>query len=1330
MLKRQLPDSLPKNIGSGYLFFFLSRSSVTLAIFLCFVAPFFSSLYASTQVDLHVLRSDITGVTFEYVPTPVRHDTVSLSGETFDLLSIDQCTLTSEPGHPQLPKRYVLIGLPPGARPSVTVLEAPFRSARGYRLAPAPRMDTDGLSYALDQDAYSSNTMRPVNRLTVDTPGMMRGHSVLPIALSPVAYSPADGRVRLYDRIRVDIRFNASEITTPLSGWRGPDRLNSVFEQSVLNARTAAAWQRLGTANPPATRISPFGPGTWYKVNITEDGMYRINRQLLQDTGINVDGLDPHNMRMFHGGGRVLPQDVDSPRPSLKEIAIQVEGEADGRFDENDHILFYGTALHGWDFLQTLRTYLFFNNPYTDTNVYWLSIGGTIPGKRMGIRDGRIPGGVTQIDTPVRRREEREILNPINSGTTWFWQLFDGAFREEVNFAVDLGNVARSGQVTARFRFQSKTRFAHHVQVFINNTFVGERIWSGESVSVELSETGNWLQDGVNEIRIVLPRNNSTANQPDHVYFDWFEFAYRAPMDASEGTLTFEQDLQAAGPFVRYQVSSAPADAATFDITDPFQVTQMTTEFGSGFRDSVRTIPTQYILVTPEQGKQPVSLFQDADSDLRNVNNGADYIIVAHDSFIDAAEKLGAHRTAYSGMRVTVAKTSDIYDEFSWGLFDPTAIRDFLRYAGLNWSSGSPPAFALLLGDGNFDYKNHSRNSPGLWVPPFEQGDRCTDDWFVYFDGNGDPLVENDIFPDMAIGRLPAQLPVQADIMVRKIIDYESAPEFGVWRNTIVLTADDENTPGSTFAELFHTTDSERLADRHLPRSFRAEKVYLTQFPLDAAGEKPGARDALINHINDGVLLVNWVGHGAANLWAHERVFNTSRDLPSLNNGNKLPVFVTATCTAGRFDLVTEEAMAEDFLRVEGKGAVGFVGATRLSFPHPNAVLNRALFDGMFQQNLTIGEALLQAKIRTVDRTNSEKYIYFGDPAMRIGKPKQAIRFTEVVDTLRVLHVAEIQGEVLQDSTIDRSFSGSAFVRTSDSAQEVTYTASLGGQAQYLLPGADVFRGTVSVDQGQFSASFIVPRDITYGGNQGRIAVYATDGRSDAAGVIERLPLRGADPAFQDSTGPEIEVLVDGRPFTDEDYTSPKPTLTINLFDESGINITGEVGHQITVQTDRDVKTRQDVTSRFTYDNNSFTRGSLQVQLPTLTAGDHPLTIKAWDNFNNSATTSLIVSIVEDMDLRITDVMNYPNPFDGPTTFTYQLTQDADITIQIYTVAGTRVQRFDLIGFRGFNQIDWDGLDQDSDRLANGVYLYKITARSHAEERKTTAIFGRLLVVQ
>lgn len=1329
MLKRQpLPDSLMEE--SGYPLFYRGRSSAILAIFLCLVASSSSPLRASAQADLHILRSDVTGVTFEYVPMPVRHDTVSLSGESFDVLTIDQCTSTSEPGSPQLPQRRVLIGLPHGAAPVVTVQEAPYRTAQGYRIAPAPRMTPDGPRYAVDPDAYRSNAMQPASRFSTAAPGMMRGHRVLPVMLSPVAYSPASGQVRFYERIRVDIRFNASEITAPRIGRRGTDRLQPVFAQSVLNARTAAAWQQFDAPAAPALRRTAFGPGTWYKIQVTEDGLYRLDRTLLQDAGINTDSLDPRTMRLFYGGGRTLPQDVDSPPPTLREVAVRVDGEADGRFDENDHMLFYGTAVRGWEFLQALQTYTFFDNPYTDTNVYWLNIAGTTPGKRITGLNGSISGGTTQTDTPVRRREEREIINPIDSGTTWFWQLFDGAFREEATFNVDLGEVTRSGQVTAKFRFQSKTRFAHHVQVFINNVFVGERFWSGESVPIELTAVGNWLQNGVNEIRLVVPRNGTSTNQPDHVYFDWFELAYRAPLDAAGGTLAFEQDTQTAGPLVRYQIGSAPGNAEIFDITDPFQVTQITPAAGGAFRDSVQTIPTRYLLATPEQWKQPVSIVQDADSDLRNINNGADYIIVTHDSFIDAAEQLRAHRTSYGGLRVVVAKTSDIYDEFSWGLFDPTAIRDFLRHAALNWSSGAPPAFALLLGDGNFDYKNHSRNSPGLWVPPFEQGDRCTDDFFVYFDGNGDPLIDNDIFPDMAIGRLPAQLPAQADIMVRKIIDYESAPEYGVWRNTVVLTADDENTPGSTFQELFHTTDTERLADRHTPASFRAEKVYLTQFALDAAGEKPEARDALIGLINDGALIVNWVGHGAANLWAHEQVFNTSRDLPSINNGARLPVFVTATCTAGRFDLVTEEAMAEDFLRVEGKGAVGFIGATRLSFPHPNAVLNRGLYDGMFQQNLTIGEALLQAKIRTVDRTNSEKYIYFGDPAMRIGKPGQAMRFTDVVDTLRVLHAARIEGEVLQDSTADQTFTGQAFVRTSDSAQEVTYTASQGGQVQYRLPGADVFRGTVSVNQGRFSASFIVPRDITYGGNLGRISVYATDGQSDAAGVIEQLPLRGADPAFQDSTGPEIEILVNGRPATDQDFAAASPTLTIILSDETGINITGEVGHQITVQTDRDISTRQDVTGRFTYDNDSFTRGSLQVQLSTLTPGEHPITVRAWDNFNNSSTASLILSIVEDTDLRITEVMNYPNPFDGPTTFTYQLTQDADVTIQVYTVAGHRIQRFEMTGFRGFNQLDWDGRDLDGDRLANGVYLYRITARSQTENRDTATIYGRLLVIR
>lgn len=1330
MLKRQMaPDGLQEVVTRPPVFFSGRRFILMMALF--HLVAFLFSSPTSAQTDLIVLRSDDTGFTFDFVPTPVQHDTVRSGGERYDVIAIDQCVLTTIPGSPQIPQRRVLVALPPGAVPSILLLAAPFREEAGYRLAPAPRLSTDGLVYFPDHAVYSATGMTPDRPLTAEAAAELNGYTLLPLTLSPIAYSPATGRVRFYDRIRVEVRFNAppTAFFNPQSSV--PRVIGSVFEGTVLNAAVARSWRRSNGTVRSATRTTAFGPGEWYKIIVSETGLYQIDRQTLQNAGVNLNTLDPKTIRMFSGGGRTLPQDVDAPRPELRELAIGVTGEGDGRFDGNDTIRFYGTATEGWDYLQASRTYSHFKNPYTDQMVYWLSVNGTTPGRRIGTRS--LTGGASssQTDTPVRRHEERELINPLESGVEWFWQLFDGSFREEATFQVSIGSVARNGQVTAQFNFQSKTSFTHNVQVFLNDQFVGGRVWNGASVSISLFGAGAWLKDGVNEIRIVLPRTGGQASLPDHLYLDWFELACTAPLDASSGELAFEQEIQNGGSITRYAISGAPADAQVYDVTDLFNVTQMTRDLDGAVRDSVRTVPTRYRLSTPTRWKRPVSVTRDRDSDLRNLNNGADYLLITADEFTDAAEKLRVHRMNSSNLRVLVAQISDIYDEFSWGLVDPTAIRDFLRHAALNWTNGASPGYAVLLGDGNYDYKNHSRLSRGNWIPPFEAGERCTDDYFVYFDGNGDPIIENDIFPDMAIGRLPAQSPRQADVLVSKIIAYEANPEYGTWRNTIVLVADDERTPGSDFDEPYHLTDTERLANQWIPATFRVEKVYLTEYPLDASGEKPGAKEQLIQGINDGALLVNWVGHGAANLWAHERVFNTGRDLSSLENGVRLPVFVTATCTAGRFDLLTEEAMAEEFVRAEGKGAVGFIGATRLSFPSPNAALNRGLYQALLTYRLTLGEALLQAKIGTVNRENSERYTLFGDPAMRIGAPQREVQFINAIDTLRVLQTATVGATVLNGGAVDAVFSGTAQIYASDSAQKVTYVTARGGQMLYQLPGSDLFRGSVPITQGQLSASFIVPRDVTYGGNQGRISVYVTNGQTDGSGVLVPLPLRGAVPSFQDSTGPQIEILVDGRPVTIDDYTSRTPELTLRLFDESGINLTGEVGHQIIIQTDHDANSRRDVTARFVYDSGSYQRGSLKTRLPALTPGEHPISVKAWDNFNNSSSLSLSLSVVEETDLRVTNVMNYPNPFNGPTTFTFELTQDADITLQVYTVSGVLIRSFSAIsGLRGFNQLEWDGLDRDGDQLANGAYLYKITARTQTQERQTLSVFGRLLVIR
>ncbi|MBT5875654.1 MAG: type IX secretion system sortase PorU [Candidatus Latescibacteria bacterium] len=1313
-------------------------------VFLCNLLPVFpawclfflallpASLHASTYDDIRLIRSDATGVTFEYVPAPVERDTVSLFGESFDVLTIDRCILTTESGRPQLPLRQILIGLPPGAVPTFTVVEAPFGERSGIRIAPFANPDPSRETTGLNVPAYSATAYTPAQPAVVGSVGVIRGLHVLPVSLSPLSFSAANLRVRAYGRLVIDVRFNAPPTSRLPAGERpGNDLLADALNETILNSPTASRWRQ--AAGPSVLqRVTTFGSGEWYKIGVTQTGFHRLDFETLSAAGINVSAIDPRNIRLYSGGGRVVPQDVDVPRPELREMAIRVAGETDGRFDDADYVLFYGSAVSDWAYDQSLGAFSYFQNPYTGTNIYWLNVGNA-SGMRMTTHDGRGTGAVQQVDSPARIHEERELINPLDSGTEWFWQLFDGAFREEATYQVTLSNVARSGLTTARFRLQSKTRFAHHVQIFINDQLVGERFWNGASVPVVITGSGQWLKEGDNEIRIVVPRNGLSPSQPDQVYFDFFELSYWKNLNSNGGDTQIEQDPLQTGPLVKYQVSGTPIDAVTLNITDPFNIVEIITETGGAFQDSTGTSqPARYRSSSPDSWLQPVSVSRDVPAGLRNLSNRADYIIITHDDFLDPANLLRAHRETFSGLTVYLATISDVYDEFSWGLVDPTAIRDFLRYATLNWNPSQPPAYALLMGDGNFDYRNHSRSSKGLWIPPFEQGNRCTDDYFVYFDGNNNPSVENDIFPDMAIGRIPAQTVTQADAVVRKIITYDTTPEYGSWRNTIVLASDDESTPGVAFEEPFHIGSTERLAEREIPTSFQVEKVYLTEFPLDPAGEKPEARDALLGLLNSGALLVNWVGHGAANLWAHERVFNTARDLPSIENDRRLPVFVTATCTAGRFDLVNEEAMAEDFLRSDGKGAIGFVGATRLSFPSPNERLNRLLYDALLSQRLPLGSALMQAKIGTVNRENSEKYTLFGDPAMLIGRPTKDIRFTsDSTDTLRVLQTAMVYGEVVELGILDQGFNGTAFVRTSDSARQAVFVTPAGGQITYQLPGADVFRGPVAIDMGLFSASFIVPRDITYGGNQGRVSVYATDNQSDAAGAIDLLPLRGADPAFVDTSGPTIEVLVGGRAIADGDFADSEPQLTANLFDASGINITGEVGHQITVQTDRDIQQRQDVTDLFTYETGSFQKGSLTYTVPNLDPGDHPVTIRAWDNFNNTSSVTLTLAVVDQVDLRVTDVMNYPNPFDHITTFTFELTQDADITIDVYTVAGSRVRSFrDIMGTQGFNQVNWDGMDHDGDYLSNGAYIYKIVARSQVPAPKSVSVFGRLLVVR
>jgi len=714
------------------------------------------------------------------------------------------------------------------------------------------------------------------------------------------------------------------------------------------------------------------------------------------------------------------------------------------------------------------------------------------------------------------------------------------------------------------------------------------------------------------------------------------------------------------------------------------------------------------------------------------VDNQADFLIITYSDFYDQIQRLKSWRTSFNQMEVKTFKVQDIYDEFSGGLFDPVAIRDFLKYACQEWQPPAP-AFVLLVGDGNYDYKNNLGTGARNFIPPFTLDPTFSDDMFVLF---GDTL-------NMIISRVPVRTASETEAVLDKIIGYEKEPEFGTWRNLITLVADDEWDRVGVIDGLwrYHTRDTEILAKSHVPQSFNLSKVYLMEYPFDYKGEKPQAEEAIIDGFNSGSLIINYIGHGNPDLWAHEKVFRTAQDIPKLDNNKKLPLVYTATCSNGFFISPYTQGMAEELLRAEGKGAIATISASFLVTPQPNAALNIMVYDLLLYDSFSVGEALFTAKLLRGLNYNDRKYLLFGDPVMRLGIPSLEVRLTQVTpDTLSALSLANIKGEVWErGGDLNTDFNGRAYILGFDSQRENVHEVKISQThseyVSYDLPGLVIFRGEALVEGGRFAASFVVPKDINYGGNTGRVSVYVFNENQDGAGVQDSLVILGSDTTVVDTLGPEITISFEENPgFRDGDIISPSATLQLSIFDEHGINITGELGHGITLVIDEDYQHQLDLTKSFQYDLGSFQKGSLFYQLPNLSAGGHVLSIKAWDNANNSSLVSVRVEVRAQSELELTEVMNYPNPFSKETNFYYRLSSGADrVKIEIFTLAGRLIKAIPNASRKtGINfSTTWDAKDQDGDKVANGVYVYKVVAekRINGQVRKDE-VFGKAVVLR
>ena len=1297
--------------------------------------------------DMQILRSDQDGVIFKYLVPEINLSNIELSGQNFDLINIDKCAFSNLPGEPQLPVRTVWIGIPLEGEARAEILDNAETEKSGLNLAYAVKIEPgqeNPVGYNLSplKTRETQDAFLPAMAVTFESPTFLRNQRVIELKIYPIRYNSVRGSIQQSSEITVKVSFSGKGEEN-LTKER--DLFENIYRNTLLNYEQARGWRKITETVgrlKPSTEY-PFGySNNWYKLIVREDGLYKIDRTMLIQAGVPVSSLDPRTLRLFNGGGKALPLDNSSPYLELKELAILVSGEEDGTFDANDFILFYGWSPSDWDYDSTGQNAAFDVNPFTNDNVFWLTFNPTTSfpesPKRMQIKDGSltVPNPIAPQKFRSRIHYEQDNTLKYNSSTGYVADYFHWYWMETASTRMFASLPGAIPQDTAIIKV-GHAQSASNVYV---NTVPAEILDSLTTASLTVARTYDFHGGLVDTLDITFP---------GLVYLDWYEIEYPRRFECYERQLFFENPENAG--VIQFNISNLYSDQFyLLDVTSYFDVgridnVQTQGEFAR-FQDTASAdFKTRYFLVDESRLKSPAGFYADEKSSLKEVSQQADFLIITPEMFYDQMQSLKSFRQTYNQMSVEIVKVQDIYDEFSGGLVDPVAIRDFLKYSYKNWSRPAP-AFTLLVGDGNYDYKNNLGTGAANLIPPFtpvwETDRSVSDENYVYFGKYGYLDSDSASAPtsrrlDMVISRWPVKTKDDVTTVLDKVMGYEQAPEFGTWRNLITLVADDEYTNESN-SEAFHTQDTEALSKYHIPANLNQSKIYLMEYPFDFKGEKPQAEEAIVNAFNSGTVIVNFMGHGNPDVWAHEKVFKRTQDIPRLNNQRKLPLVYTSSCSIGLFFNPIGEGMAEELLRAQDKGAIATVSATWLVIPDANAALNYKVYDLLLgSDSLSIGEALFTAKLLRQPNPNDRQYVLFGDPVMKLALPELKAKITSITpDTLAALSLVEIKGEVRdsQDSLFS-GYNGMANITAFDSQRKRMHTMPNGGKVYYDLPGLVIFKGDAEVKDGNFMASFVVPKDISYGGNTGRISVYLSNQDRDGAGVLDSLVVRGSDTTVVDTVGPEITLSFDDQTgFSQGETILPNSVLNLSLFDEHGINITGEVGHGIVLVVDQDLEHQIDLSADFEYLPGSYQKGELTYQFSGLSTGEHNLSIKAWDNANNSSMLSADVRVSAQRELLLTEVMNYPNPFTQVTNFYYRLSSDADkVEVKIFTLAGRLIRQIPFASAQaGINYSTvWDGRDQEGDAVATGVYIYKITAEGTLNgKREKTEALGKAVVVR
>ncbi len=1094
--------------------------------------------------------------------------------------------------------------------------------------------------------------------------------------------------------------------------------------------------------------------GYWYRVAVSETGIYKLDKAYLEACGVDVDNIDPMSIHVFGNADGRLPELNSAPRTDdLAQNAIRYVGLADGSFDEEDYILFHGWSPHRW-YPGIISGFTQDRNIYSDKAFYFINVDPSrAPLIMQTLPDPAGSANISVNSYSYYDVHEEDIQNLVKGGQRWYGELFDVDLTR--TFAFQVPDIVPGNTAEFAISLAANGNVGDNFVVTAGGSVIGTQNLPSASSDYSRTATSFTATNLPENIYLQIQVNRG---QPDVLtYLDKIELNTRRQLAFTGSGFHFrDRNSVGAGNIASFTISGTPAGAQVWDVTDrhrPFLINSSDLGGSLAFEQATDSL-REFLVTDNETFLTPSRVAVVANQDLHGLEQ-CDYLIVTHPLFTAQANRLAdLHRS--EGLKVNVVTTQQVFNEFSSGANDPTAIRTLAKmfYDRGGVAPGPTISNLLLFGDGTYDPKNRLPDN-NYFVPVYEALNSenmiaalVSDDYYALLDDSDAFSPSN--MQDIGVGRLLISDNTMAREQVDKIEHYMkngsslfinqdantqgNTSTFGDWRLKYVQIADDEQ--GGEFV----TDDTEPQSQyvRQNYPEYNATKLYMdayTQISTAGGHRYPDIFEAITRNVERGALIVNYSGHGGEVGLAEERVI-TVPQIQSWKNANNFPLLVSATCEFTRYDDPSRVSAGEWASINSVGGAIALMTTTRPVYIDQNTIIGLSFFQTVFLRDaqnepLTFGEIIRRTKNNAGTQDNRRVFTLIGDPALKLAMPRLQVKLDSVngvnvlveSDTIRALSTVTMSGHIEDNNgNILTNFSGVLSPSVYDKPKTVT---TLGQDPNspvipFRVQENIIYRGKATITNGYFQFKFVVPKDINYQYGHGKVSLYGNSAVTDARGMDTSVIIGGIDPnGIADNVGPQIELYLNDETFVNGSLTDETPILLANIYDDNGINTVGNgVGHDITAIIDAESSKPIVLNDFYIADLDSYQSGKIRYNMSKLEQGKHTLTLKVWDVNNNSAEKTIEFIVQAKEELALEHVLNYPNPFTTHTEFYFehnQVLSSLEVQIQIFTVSGRLVKTINqLVNTQGFRSpgITWDGRDDFGDQLAKGVYVYRLSVRT------------------